>query len=287
MPLGSSIHVGLFVMLLAVRCSAPAQAPDPVPIFGTGIDVDLSGNLIVVDGHNATICLYDRAFVKGMTAGGPGWENGRFDQPAGIWARNGLDVFVADFGNHRIQRFDRTLSFVSSFSTRDSDDPSGRFGYPSDVALSRFGELFLCDTENGRIVKVNAANKVEASFGGFGGGQGRLQHPAQVEIGPNDRVYVLDPPRVLVFDGFGNFLTAYPDGVMSHPTVLFADTRGVMIADGDSLFCFDNADRLLALFSFGKLLGRESTDVRSMVVAGRTLYVLSGQGLFVLRDPRE
>jgi len=279
--------MGLLLALSGMQPSVHAQAGDPLPVFGTQIDVDVSGNVFVLDGQNSTLTLYDRSLRKVATAGGPGWENGRFDQPEGIWARNGLDVLVADNGNHRIQRFDRTLSFVSSLSTRDSENPLDRFGYPSDVALSRLGELFLCDTENSRIVKVNAANRVETAFGGFGGGEGRLQHPLQVEIGAHDWVYVLDPPRILVYDSFGNFLTTLPEGVVSRPTVLFADGKGSMVVDRDSLFCFDTAHHPRAVFALGALLGGHSVNVRSFVVAGEKLYALCSEGLFVVPDPRE
>ncbi len=279
--------MGLLLALVGVQLSARARADGPLPIFGTQIDVDVSGNVFVLDGHNATITLYDRSMRKVATAGGPGWENGRFDQPEGLWARNGLDVLVADYGNHRIQRFDRTLSFVSSLSTRDAENPLDRFGYPSDVALSRLGELFLCDTENSRIVKVNATNQVETAFGGFGGGEGRLQHPLQVEIGANDWVYVLDPPHIVVYDSFGNFLTTLPDGLMLHPTVVFADNKGCMVVDGDSLFCFDIAHRPRAVVSLAELLGAPGTNVRSFVVSGEKLYALCSKGLFVVPDPRE
>jgi DNA-binding beta-propeller fold protein YncE len=277
--------VAAVVMLVGI--STPTRAQVQVPVEGTSLDVDVNGNIFVVDSRSSTLTLFDREMHKVVTAGGPGWENGRFDQPAGLWARNGLDVLVADYGNHRIQRFDRTLSFVSSLSTRDADNPSDRFGYPSDVALSRLGELFLCDTENSRIVKVNAANGVETAFGGFGGGEGRLQHPLQVEIGANDWVYVLDPPHILVYDSFGNFLTTLPDGVMLHPTVLFADSKGSMVVDGDSLFCFDIAHRPRGVFSLGELLGGHSVNVRSFVVAGGKFYALCSEGLFVVPDPRE
>jgi tripartite motif-containing protein 71 len=176
---------------------------------------------------------------------------------------------------------------MSSFSTRDAENVLERFGHPSDMVLSRLGDLYICDTENGRIVKVNSASRVETSFGGFGAGQGRLQHPVQVEIGANDWVYVLDPPRVIVFDGFGNFLSTLPEGVLSHPTGLFADTKGIMVVDGDSLFCFDAAHHLTQFFSLAALMGRECANVTSLVVAGGSLYVLCADGLSVMPDPRE
>ncbi len=277
----------VLVMLVGMSFPVHSQAPARIPIEGTSIDVDVQGNIFVLDSRTATISLWDREMHKLATAGGPGWENGRFDQPLGLWARNGLEVLVADYGNHRIQRFDRTLSFVSSFSTREAEEASERFGYPTDVALSRLGELFLCDTENSRIVKVNAANRVETAFGGFGGGAGRLQRPLQIEIGANDWVYVLDSPRVLIYDGFGNFLATMPEGVLQHPTVLFADNGGAMVVDGDSLFCFDTAHRPVLALPLMELIPGHHGSVLSLVVSGGNLYALCEEGVIIAPDPRE
>ncbi len=174
-------------------------------IHGTAISVDIYGNMFVLDSESSTLaCIQRTAHL--CTKWGAGMEDHRFDRPAGIWARNGIDVYVADFGNHRIQRYDRTLTFVSSFSTRDNSNRDERFGYPSDVSLSRSGDLFICDTDNSRIIKVNRLNGVTVPFGGFGAGQGRLLHPLRAQVGPKDNVYVLDAPRVVVFDNFGNYL---------------------------------------------------------------------------------
>jgi DNA-binding beta-propeller fold protein YncE len=288
MNLRCNIWWGLCCLLFGAHVAASAQNGEAHLITGSVIDVDLAGNLFVLDGPNATITMYDRNLQRGVMAGGPGWESGRFDQPAGIWARNGLDVLVADYGNHRIQRFDRTLSFISSFSTRESENPDERFGFPTDVALSRLGELFLCDSENNRIVKVNSSNRVETTFGGFGGGEGKLQHPLQIEVGANDWVYVLDPPRVLVYDGFGNYLSRLPEGVLVHPSVIFADAKGCLVADGDSVFCFDEAHRPVKAWSASALLMTgTSVHIRSLVAAGGKLYCLCVEGLYIMVDPRE
>jgi DNA-binding beta-propeller fold protein YncE len=283
-----NIWVSILFVLFGAYPFAVAQYIEPYEIKGTQLDVDVAGNLFILDGSSSTITQYDRNIRRGVTAGGPGWEAGRFDQPAGIWARNGLDVLVADYGNHRIQRFDRTLSYVSSFSTRESENPDERFGFPTDVALSRLGEVFLCDSENNRIVKVNSSNRVETTFGGFGGGEGKLQHPLQIEIGENDWVYVLDPPRVLVYDGFGNYLARLPEGLLSHPSVLFADAKGCVVVDGDSVYWFDDAHRPVKLWSAPALLMTGTkVHIRSLVVATGKLFGLCDEGLYIVADPRE
>ncbi len=271
---------------LIIALCARSQTISTMPINGTSLDVDLHGRILVLDSRECTLKSWDLDHQSKASIGGPGWENGRFDQPAGVWAKNGLDVYVADYGNHRIQRFDRTLSFVSALSTRDAEEQWTRFGYPTDITLSRLGSLFICDSENGRIVKVDAANRVETAFGGFGGGAGRLQHPVQVECGPNDWIYVLDPPRVVVFDSFGNFLTTMGEGVLAKPVHLAADEKGVAVLDGADLICFTALHRPLLRVAVANLAGEAVEHVQSMCLAGERLYLLLSRRVLVLPDPR-
>jgi hypothetical protein len=272
---------------LVLTTTAVAQVlPISMPVEGTRLDVDVHGNIFILDADQGTLTQYDPFLHRQAVIGGPGWEDGRFDQPAGLWARNGLDVYVADYGNHRIQRFDRSLSFVSSFSTREAEDAATRFGYPTDVTLSRLGALFICDSENSRVVKLDVANRVETAFGGFGGGAGRLEHPVQVEIGADDLVYVLDPPRIVAFDSFGNFFSSIGEGFLHDPQILAADERGVVVVDGTDLVFFSESHRPLPRLPISSLTGEAVETVRSLSLAGGRMYLLAQDVLWIVADPR-
>jgi len=273
-------------LLLLCTCAPGTQARGQViPAQGSQIDVDIYGDVYVLDEEKNTLQLYDRSGALIREAGGPGWLDGQFDRPAGLWARNGIDVFVADYGNHRIERFDRKLNFISSFSTRDSDNPDIRFGYPTGIAISRQGDLYICDTENDQIVKVDRTNTVERTFGGLGAGEGRLITPRQVQLGPADAIYVLDRGRVAVFDAFGNFLRNLLPGVLAAPTVLYADETGVAVLDSASVFFFDSHERPAGVAPVGTLLPG-SPAVRSFVCQGGSVWFLTASGVYRVSDPR-
>jgi len=250
------------------------------------VDVDINGRICLLDEEKSTITLLSRDGSKAGEVGGTGWENNQFDAPRGLWARNSIDIFVADYGNHRIQRFDRNLNYVSSLHTRDSANPDERFGYPSDVALSRQGDLYVCDTENSRILKVSGLSRVERSFGGFDAGRGRLVRPRQVEIGPGDRVYVLDGKRIVVFDPFGNFARDFNFGVEEENALLFADTRGLLVVVGDTLYWLDDSDRLVLTLGLATLVPPTMGAVRGVAVSGERLYLLMEEGMVTVSDPR-
>ncbi len=274
------VHI-LLLALVGRGCTDGAGALQTT-VTGTALDVDLYGNVYVLDAEKATLTLLDRNLGTVAVIGQPGWDNGRFDRPAAVWARNGIDVFVADYGNHRIQRFDRQLAFVSSLSTRENDNPDERFGYPTDVALSRLGDLFVCDGENQRVLRINRLSEVERVIGGFDAGEGKLERPTKIGLGPDDDLFVLDGERILVFDAFGNFLARLYDSMWKAPSALYADADRVIVADDGELYCFGRERQLLTHIKPG---GNSTGGIRGIGSFGGKLYLLGEHGLSILPDP--
>jgi DNA-binding beta-propeller fold protein YncE len=274
---------GLMLLVTSVLSVIPVCAQAPLSTAGgTSLDVDINGILTVIDSRASTLRQYSRDLRLLREIGGQGWGNDQFDRPAGVWARNGLDVFVADYGNHRIQRFDKNLAFVSTLSTRDSDNPDQRFGYPLDVSISRLGELYICDSENERIVKVGTSNTIERTFGGYGAGSGRLYHPVMAKCGPGDDIYVLDPPRVLIFDTFGNSLGELASGMVTHPLSIAADQRTVAVLDSTQVFFFGPGSRMEGMIPL-PAPGKEGAICCAL--SRDSLYLLGASGLTVIPVP--
>ena len=248
-------------------------------ITGSAVSVDLSGVITVLDNHSSTLRQYAPDGTRLREIGGQGWGNDQFDRPAGVWAKNGIDVFVADFGNHRIQRFDNALAFVSTLFTRDNNDPAKRFGYPTGVTLSRLGDLFICDGENNRIAKVGSTNQVELTFGGFGAGSGRLTHPLQLDCGPNDDVYVLDPPHIVIFDAFGNYVGELAPGMFRDPIALSADQSHILVVDTVGMYVFDDRQQMVGHAPLP--VSSQSGEISGCAVTAHTIYLIGAAGLGV------
>jgi len=276
----------LVCLMFSASLCAGVYAQAVTPVSGERIDIDINGNVYLLQTNRNSLELLTKEGIRKHGVGGSGWENDQFDRPSGVWARNGIDVFVADYGNHRIQRFDRNLNYVSTLSTREHSNPDERFGYPGDVALSRLGYLLICDTENSRIVKVNQFKQVERTFGGFGAGEGRLYSPTQVECGPKDHVYVVDGARLLVFDNFGNFLHIIA-GVFRLPVSLYADGRSIVVVDSAVVYCFDNEERPVCSIPTETIFGVKAGEIRSFAFSQDSMFVLTGNAMLGVPDPRQ
>jgi hypothetical protein len=105
-------------------------------------------------------------------------------------------------------------------------------------------------------------------------------------VGPGDQVYVLDPPRVLVYDLFGNFLHQIAGGLLGSPVRIAGDDHGIVVADGADLVFFNALLRPVLRVPVVEVTGLETPEVLALCTGGGKMYVLTPGMLHVLPDPR-
>lgn len=241
------------------------------------VDYDILGNIYVVDRAGNALVKYSP--TGDSIAAVSGFGNGplQFDEPVAVCARGGNDVYVADFNNHRIMRFNRTLDLVAIISTRDHADERQRFGYPRDVNVTRQGDLLIVDGENGRIVRVDALGQA-SSLGDIRSGPGRMANPMQVEIDAEDNVYVLDGNAVVQYDVFGTFVRRLPiaDDGAGLPSGISVDRDTLTVLCGRTVRMYD----LRGASDLGAMdLPAQANAVR--YVGGRFLAVENKRGVVI------
>lgn len=140
--------------------------PDPDQFSSpSGIAVNQGGNVYVADTVNHRIQRRDSYgsststtawgyIVEGNPSSGTG--NGHFDSPEGIVVGPDGNVFVADTGNHRIQKFNGNGGFITKWGLTVEGNPSsgsgnGEFNSPSDVAVGSDSTVYVADRGNQRI----------------------------------------------------------------------------------------------------------------------------------------
>ncbi len=213
-----------------------------------GLSVDSKGAVYVTDTGNNRVVKFKATGEFVDAIGGFGWRREEFDGPRGITVKSLLDVFVADYNNERIERYDKDLNFISSLQTAEALAPTLQFGFPTSVDISKHGELFICDSENDRILKLNSFGEPILSFGGFNWGEGRLESPVEIEVTGSDLVFVTDggSNEIVVFDYYGTFVTRFGSLDLKQPGGLSWSQGFLLVADSGNnrIVAFDNDFRL-------------------------------------------
>jgi hypothetical protein len=153
-------------------------------------------------------------------ANGPG-TTARFDLPSGV-AVDGLgNVYVADTNNNQIRKIDSfgvvsTLAGTGGYGFVDGPGTTARFRHPFGVAVDGLGNVYVADTENFRIRKIDSFGVV-STLGGPGG------NPFEVAVDGSGNVFVTETGgrRVSKIDSFGVVSTLAGTGVSG-----FADGPG-------------------------------------------------------------
>ena len=184
-----------------------------------GLALDGAGNLYIADVFNSRVRKVDTAGVITTVAGtgisgssgdgGPAVE-ARLYFPWDVALDGAGNLYIADWGNSRIRKVDAAgvITTVAGDGTASYGGDGGaataaQLNYPLGVALDGAGNLYIADSSNDRIRKVDTAGNISTVAGtGVGGfsGDGGAAGAAQ-----------LDSPYGLALDGAGNLYFADED----------------------------------------------------------------------------
>ena len=245
-----------------------------------GVAVDGEGNTYIADSANHRIRQVDSAGVISTIAGtgeyGYSGDGGRkldaqLSLPSSVAVDSAGNLYIADTNNHRVRKVRTTLAlFGVPISTVAGTGESGfggdggravdaRLSNPWGIALDGMGNLYIADTNNHRIRKVDATGVIstiagtgESGFSGDGGRavDARLSYPWSVAGDSMGNLYIADANnhRIRKVDSAGVISTFAGTGEsgFSGDGGLAADARlnnprGVTVDGGGNLFI---ADRL-------------------------------------------
>jgi uncharacterized membrane protein/sugar lactone lactonase YvrE len=189
--------------------------------------------------------------ARSLTAGGRGRARGMFEEPRSMTIAPDGSVYVADFRNHRVQKYDSDGKWLNMFGS--SGDSPGEFNDICDLAansthvfvLDTFNNriqkythdgqfvqlivaqgqsvshprgiavdeeyIFMADTGNSRIIRMNLSGRETRVIGRAGRGQLQFSHPVGLSI-YNNEVYIVDTAnqRIQVMTRDGEYLREYP-----------------------------------------------------------------------------
>jgi RHS repeat-associated protein len=124
--------------------------------------------------------------------GTEGSGNGQFKGPAGTVVDTSGNIWVADSGNNRIEKFENLGKFVASYGTTGSGNL--QFKNPTGIAINpSTGKVYVSDTGNNRIEVLDSAGKYVTAFGSEGTTGGLFKGPAGIAVNVGETaIYVVD-----------------------------------------------------------------------------------------------
>lgn len=180
---------------------------------------DGKGVLYVLDSEANEVLKLDSNLNLLKRAGGPGSGQLQFYYPTYIDASSGLDVFISDGRNYRIQRLDQNLAFIGELRTDTKTFTEElQFNTPLASIVVNSNNLYVIDSDNKRIVIYERGMNPNNTFGDFKSGEGKLVNPIKIQKDNNNFIYVLDSDKkgILKYDNFGNYIST-----ISYPGIIF------------------------------------------------------------------
>jgi len=180
--------------VLNFRTVDPAY--DTVPV---GFDIDLDGRLVVTDGSEEQVLLFDPFLAPTQRLGEPGTHLEQFRNPGGVVFRGDGGFVVADGGNERLQRYNRLGFFEQEVGGRFAIDNPLRA--PRGIDVDGHDNLFVADPPAGTVHVFDHRGEFIFSVGPELPLNAVPQAPVDVAVGPDDLLAIADRGRaaVLVF----------------------------------------------------------------------------------------
>ncbi len=196
--------------------SGTADGPAATARFSSpnGLAFDAAGNLYVADRSNHAIRRITPAGIVTTFAGLAG-TSGAVDGPAAsarfntpsrlVFDREG-HLLVADSANHAIRRIapDGTVATVAgalgTAGAADGPAAAARFNSPAGIAINSIGDIFIADSGNYTVRRLDRAGNVSTLAGTAGqrgttngtGAAARFGFPSSLAVDPTDTLYLAD-----------------------------------------------------------------------------------------------
>jgi DNA-binding beta-propeller fold protein YncE len=263
----------------------------------SGIAVDGNGVAYVADTGNNRIQAFGAPVIAPSTPialayiatkGVSGTRAGEFRAPTDIALDDGGNVYVADTGNKRVQKFDSNLNFVLELTRTAKDaflsvagvavsgtrvyvaDASGgqvhifnnsgvyesdwSIVYPVAIALDKAGYAYVANGRSNLIHKLDSAGQQVGQWGGYGYGDGVFTLIGDVAVNTAGEVYVSDYAYMTYMSSRVQKFTADGGfvarfgGYGADPGHLNAPA-GLAIDKGGNIYVADSGNRRMQQFS--------------------------------------
>jgi sugar lactone lactonase YvrE len=267
--------------------------------------IDPQGNVWVPDGKHGRFQIFSPDGELLEVWGSRGEGEGQFEFIAAGFSGYGQgaiafdsagNFYVADTGNHRIQKFGPDRAFVTAWGSPGRED--GQFLGATDVAVDAQGRVFVVDAtrtdlpsaaEIGAVQVFDGEGRFLDAWGDRGEEPGQMSSPMGLGIDGDGNILVteFDNNRVQRFTPEGEFLMGFGgfgigEGLFIHANDAVVDEHGrIFVTDWSNhrVQIFDRDGRFLATWGeYGTAEGK-FTGPSSVVLDGEgNVYVTDDDG---------
>lgn len=186
---------------------------------------------------------------KGIQGSG----DGQFVNPSGLATDSTGRVYVVESGNNRVQEFTSSGAFIRKWGANGGDGSSGsangEFSNPQGVAVSPAGNVYVADTNNGRIQEFTSTGTFIRKWGSFGSGNGEFGNLTGVTTDSAGNVYAVDAGNAVVqkFTSTGAFLRKW--GTPGSNPGQFAGPTNATTDSSDNVYVTDSGNNRIQKFT--------------------------------------
>ena len=203
-----------------------------------GIDVSSDGKIYVADDFSHNI-------VQIFSSDGTSTSWSLFSKPRGV-AVGASGIYVADFGNDRIKKFDSNGNLLLQWGSYGFGN--GQFNLPNDITIDGDGNVYVLETSSNRVQKFTAEGQFIWMIGFIGpyGANGStalgyFSHPRGIGVDSVGNLYVADTEnhRIQKFNQSGQFLLSWGSqgsgvGQFITPTDVAVDENGYIYVTSET-----------------------------------------------------
>lgn len=199
----------------------------------SAVELDGRGNIYVLHRGEPPLLQFD---LQGRFRRGFG--EGAFKVAHGLRADKAGNVWTTDNGLHVLRQFSSEGKLLRTLGEEGAASGDERhFKAPDDVVFASNGDMYVADSGNGRIVRLNRNGQYLGQWGTRGKQTGEFATAHGLAIDKRDRVYVADRgnERIQVFDSTGKFLAEWKG---------FGNPFGLLVMDGQLLASEGDKNRI-------------------------------------------
>jgi len=194
-------------------------------------------------------------YITILTFGEYGNREGEFDYPVGIVIDKNSNLYITDWENDRIQKFNSEGRLLKVIPGKDSEL---KIDAPVGIVLDQNENIIVVEQFNNRVHKISPEGKSLNIVGKEGSGPGEFLNPRGIAIDKDDNIYVVDTgnSRIQIFSSDFTFIKQFGregmgDGEFYYPRgIAFDDEGNIYIADTfhNQVQVFNNKGRFLRKF---------------------------------------